>query len=119
MDETERKLDFHALGLAIKEAREKKRWTQAYLGELVGRTDRTIMSIENKGQFPSLNVFYQLVTLLETSVDQYFFPGNGNRDSQCRQHIDRMLDSMNEKELTIIEATAEGIEKARETEVQN
>ena len=119
MYQTERNFDLHALGLAIKEAREKKGWTQAYLGELVGRTDRTIMSIENRGQFPSLNVFYQLVTLLEISVDQYFFPGNGNRNSQCRRHIDRMLDGMNEKELTIIEATAEGIEKARETEVQN
>lgn len=42
-----------------------------------------------------------------------------NRDSQCRQRIDRMLDAVNEKELTVIEATAEGIKKARETEVQN
>ena len=32
-------------------------------------------------------------------------------------HIDVLLNSMNEKELVVIEATAEGIKKARETEV--
>ncbi|MBY1995897.1 transcriptional regulator, partial [Clostridioides difficile] len=31
--------------------------------------------------------------------------------------IDVLLNSMNEKELVVIEATAEGIKKARETEV--
>ena len=118
MDEVERKLDFHALGLAIKEAREKKGWTQAYLGELVGRTDRTIMSIENKGQHPSLNTFYQIVTLLEISVDQYFYESSGNKDSQSRKHIDMLLDTMNQKELAVMESTAEGLQRARETEVE-
>ena len=33
------------------------------------------------------------------------------------KHIDVLLNSMNEKELVVIEATAEGIKKARETEV--
>ena len=46
----EGRFDFHGLGLAIKQAREERGWTQAYLAELVGKTDRTIMSIENKGQ---------------------------------------------------------------------
>ena len=34
----------------------------------------------------------------------------------CRKHIDVLLNSMNERELVVIEATAEGIKKARETE---
>lgn len=55
MQVDEKKFDFHSLGLAIKQAREERGWTQAYLAELVGRTDRTIMNIENKGQHPSLN----------------------------------------------------------------
>lgn len=54
MYQDERKFDFHGLGLALKKAREERGWTQAYVAELVGKTDRTIMNIENKGQHPSL-----------------------------------------------------------------
>ena len=94
MNQDERRFDFHGLGLALKQASEEKGWTQAYVAELVGKTDRTIMNIENKGQHPSFNLFFKLVTLFDISVD-----------------------SMNEKELVVMEATAEGLKKARETEV--
>ena len=47
MNQDERRFDFHGLGLALKQAREEKGWTQAYVAELVGKTDRTIMNIEN------------------------------------------------------------------------
>ena len=53
---------------------------------------------------------------LDISVDQFFYPDKQNEESDCRQHIDRMLNTMDENELTIMEATAEGIQKARETE---
>ena len=49
MNQDEIRFDFHGLGLAIKQAREERGWTQAYVAELVGKTDRTIMNIENKG----------------------------------------------------------------------
>jgi len=95
MNHDERRFDFHGLGLALKQAREDKGWTQAYVAELVGKTDRTIMNIENKGQHPSFNLFFKLVTLFDISVDQFFYT-----------------------ELVVMEATAEGLKKARETEVQ-
>ena len=72
MNQDERRFDFHGLGLALKQAREEKGWTQAYVAELVGKTDRTIMNIENKGQHPSFNLFFKLVTLFDISVDQFF-----------------------------------------------
>lgn len=68
MYQDERKLDFHALGREIKRKREAKGWTQEYLAQLVDRTPRSIMYFENRGQHPSLNTFYQLVTLLDISV---------------------------------------------------
>ena len=68
-----RRLDFHALGREIKRKREAKGWTQEYLAQLVDRTPRSIMYFENRGQHPSLNTFYQIVTLLDISVDQFFF----------------------------------------------
>ena len=115
MYQDERRLDFHALGREIKRKREAKGWTQEYLAQLVDRTPRSIMYIENRRQHPSLNTFYQLVTLLEISVDQFFYPANGSGESDCRKHIDVLLNSMDERELTIVEATAEGLKKARET----
>ncbi|BFK68179.1 hypothetical protein I3000191B1_15030 [Flavonifractor plautii] len=119
MNHDERRFDFHGLGLALKQAREDKGWTQAYVAELVGKTDRTIMNIENKGQHPSFNLFFKLVTLFDISVDQFFYTEGNRGENSCRKHIDVLLDSMNEKELVVMEATAEGLKKARETEVQN
>ena len=116
MYQYDKHLDFHALGREIKRKREEKGWTQEYLAQLVDRTPRSIMYMENRGQKPSLNVFYQLVTLLEISVDQFFYPANESSTSDCRKHIDMLLNSMDEKELTIIAATAEGLKKARQTE---
>ena len=126
MYQYDKDLDFHALGREIKRKREAKGWTQEYLAQLVDRTPRSIMYMENRGQKPSLNVFYKLVTLLEISVDQFFFSdehkGESNcssdlvRESNCRKQIDVMLNSMDEKELIVIKATAEGLKQARETE---
>lgn len=88
MYQDERRLDFHALGREIKRKREAKGWTQEYLAQLVDRTPRSIMYFENRGQHPSLNTFYQIVTLLDISVDQFFYPDRQNSESDCRQHID-------------------------------
>lgn len=116
MYQYDKQLDFHALGREIKRKREEKGWTQEYLAQLVDRVPRSIMYIENRGQHPSLNTFYQLVTLLDISVDQFFFPDTSTGESSCRKQIDILLNSMDEKELTVIKATAEGLKQAREME---
>ena len=115
MYQDERKLDFKPLGMAIKKAREAKGWTQEYLAQLVDLTPRSIMYIENRGQHPRLNKFYLLVTLLDISVDQFFFPCSQEDGDNRRKQIDVLLNDMEEKELIVIEATAEGLKKARET----
>lgn len=115
MYQDERKLDFKPLGMAIKKAREAKGWTQEYLAQLVDLTPRSIMYIENRGQHPRLNKFYLLVTLLGISVDQFFFPCSQEGDDNRRKQIDVLLKDMEEKELIVIEATAQGLKKARET----
>ena len=65
----ERRFDFHDIGLAIKRAREASGMTQEQLAYIVDRSPRTIMYHENAGQHPSLNTFYQLVTMFDISVD--------------------------------------------------
>ncbi|MEY8404043.1 XRE family transcriptional regulator [Oscillospiraceae bacterium 44-34] len=63
-----------------------------------------------------MNVFYQVVTLLDISVDRFFFTNRHNKESKRRQRIDMLLDSLDERELSVIEATAEGLKKSREIE---
>ena len=117
MYQDERRLDFHALGREIKRKREAKGWTQEYLAQLVDRTPRSIMYFENRGQHPSLNTFYQLVTMFDISVDQYFYPSK-NTESSCRKRINAMLNSLDEKDLQVVEATIQALKNARETEVK-
>ena len=114
----EKDFDFHALGREIKRKRKDKGWTQEYLAQLLDRTPRSIMYMENRGQHPSLNVLFKIATLLEISIDQFFFPAKCSMEDECRKHIDRMLSSMDERELAIMEATAEGIVKSREVEAR-
>ena len=82
---------------------------------IVDRAPRTIMYNENDGQHPSLNTFYQMVTMFDISVDQYFYPSK-NKGSECRKRIDALLGSLDEKELKIVEATIQAIKAAKETE---
>ena len=116
MYQCETHLDCHAFGREVKRKRKANGWTQEHLAQLVDLTPRSIMYIENKGQHTSLDVFYRLVTVLDISVDKFFHPDQHNGENERRNHIDRMLNGMDERELTIMETVAEGIVKSREVE---
>ena len=111
----ERRFDFHDIGLAIKRAREASGMTQEQLAYIVDRAPRTIMYNENDGQHPSFNTFYQMVTMFDISVDQYFYPSQ-NSGSECRKRIDAMLNALDERELKIVEATIQAMKASKETE---
>ena len=87
MYEDEIRLDFRALGQEIRRKRKAKGWTQEYLAQRIDRTSHTVMYMETRGQHPSLNVFYQVVTLLDISVDRFFFTNRHNKESERRQRI--------------------------------
>lgn len=106
------KYDFLAIGQAIKEARENRGWTRERLAQEVNLAPRYIMSLENKGQHPSFQVFYELVTLFDISVDQFFFPNKEAEKNTQRRQLDALLDTMNNKSLWIVAATAKGIQEA-------
>jgi len=110
------KYNFKAIGQAIKAARENKGWTREQVAEMVDLAPRYIMSIENKGQHPSFQVFYELITLFDVSVDQYVFPDKPVNRSTRRRQLDSLLDSLDEKELIVIEATTQGIMKMKTAE---
>ena len=104
--------DFKAFGAAIKAAREGCKESRKKVGDEMFISPRYLANIENKGQHPSLQILYELVTLLDVSVDQFFFPEREQEKSTRRRQLDTMLDTMSETDLKIMSATAQGIEEA-------
>ena len=99
------KLDLRAFGQAVKEAREDKGLTREQLAEILDRSPRHTQYIETRGQHPSLQIFYEIVRFFDMSVDHYFFPDTAETKTTKRRQLDAMLDSMDEKELSVITAT--------------
>ena len=108
--------DFTPIGQAIKKAREAKGMTREQLSGIIGYAPRHIQSIENEGQYPSIELFIQLITMFDVSVDEYIFPDNEVKRSSVRRRLDAELDKLNDKELSIVEATVSGLCKAKEPE---
>jgi len=106
--------DFRAFGLAIKDARTKQGLTRDEASALIPIDPRYLTNIENKGQHPSLQVFYKLVTLFNLSVDQFFYPDAEPNKSSRRRQLDSMLDGLDDKDLVIVEATTRGITQSKE-----
>jgi transcriptional regulator with XRE-family HTH domain len=106
--------DFRAFGLAIKEARTKQGMTRDQAAGVIHIDPRYLTNIENKGQHPSLQVFYKLVTYFNLSVDQFFYPAAEPDKSTRRRQLDDVLDGFDDTDLIILEATAKGITQAKE-----
>ena len=107
--------DFRAFGKAIKEARTKQELTREQAAAVIPIDPRYLTNIENKGQHPSLQVFYALVTMFNLSVDQFFYPDAEPDKSTRRRQLDSFLDNLDDNDLIIMEATAKGIAQAKET----
>jgi hypothetical protein len=54
--------------------------------------------------------------MFDISVDQYLFPDKPIKRSTRRRQLDDLLDSLDEKDLIILEAAARGIIKAKTEE---
>ena len=108
--------DFMALGQAIKRAREARQMTREQLAEILNIAPRHIQSIENEGQHPSLQLFVRLITMFDISADQYIFSNRRAEKTTLRRLVDSVLDTLSDRELTIIEETAKAICKSREPE---
>lgn len=109
------KYDFKAFGQAIKAARTERKESRKKVSDEMYISPRYLANIENKGQHPSLQIFYELVKRYDISVDQFFFPNQlAEKDTQRRQ-LDTLLDNMNEKGIRVVTATAKEIAKV-ETE---
>lgn len=108
--------DFEPIGQAIKKARTAKGMTRDELLRIVDYDPRHLQAIENEGQKPSLELFIQLVTIFDISLDEYIFPNKEVKKSSVRRRLDAQLDNLDDRELSVIEATVNGLCKAKEPE---
>ena len=108
--------DFMPIGQAIKKAREARGMTREQLSEIIGYAPRHIQAIENEGKYPSIELFIQLIQMFDVSVDEYIFPNKEVKKSSVRRRLDAQLDNSDDKELSVIEATVNGLCKAKEPE---
>ena len=108
MRKTEDKYDFRAFGLAIKAARMKQGLTREQVGAKIEIDPRYLTNIENKGQHPSLQIFFELIQRYHISVDQFLLETPPEKNTQRRQ-LDALLDGMSDTGIRIVTATAKEI----------
>ena len=90
--------------------------TRELLSGIIGYAPRHIQAIENEGQYPSIELFIQLITMFDISVDEYIHTGKKAEKNSVRRRVDAQLDRLDDKELSVIEATVNGLCKAKEPE---
>ena len=100
--------DFKAFGAAIKAARTGRKESRKKVCDEMYLSPRYLANIENKGQHPSLQIFFELMLRYNISVDQLLFEAPTGRSTQRRQ-LDAMLDGMSDEGIRIIMATAREI----------
>ena len=101
--------DFKTFGQAIKAARTSRGESRKDVCDDMNISPRYLANIENKGQQPSLQIFYELVTRYEISVDQIFFPDKSADKNTQRRQLDALLDNMSDTGIQIVTATAKEI----------
>ena len=116
MRKKEDKYDFRAFGLAIKEARKKQGLTREQVGAMIEIDPRYLTNIENKGQHPSLQVLYDLVSLLNVSVDEFFLPTDNMIKSSRRRQLEEKINQLTDTNLVIMESVIDGIMKYKRME---
>ena len=85
--------DFKAFGAAIKAAREGCKESRKKVGDEMFISPRYLANIENKGQHPSLQIFFELIQRYHISVDQFLLETPPEKNTQRRQ-LDALLDGM-------------------------
>lgn len=93
--------DFKAFGAAIKAAREGCKESRKKVGDEMFISPRYLANIENKGQHPSLQIFFELIQRYHISVDQFLLETPPEKNTQRRQ-LDALLDGMSDTGIFVV-----------------
>ena len=108
------RLDFKPFGQAVRKAREEKGWTRDHLAEVLDLSVRYLMYIETRGSHPSLQKLYEIATLFNISVDQFFYTESTISKTTQNRQIENMMGELDESDLSIVWATIKAIVDAKE-----
>ncbi len=100
--------DFKAFGAAIKAARLERKESRKKVCDEMYLSPRYLANIENKGQHPSLQIFFELMLRYNISVDQFLLERPAGKNTQRRQ-LDALLDGMGDDGIRVITAAAKEI----------
>ena len=103
-----KKHNFKPFGAAIKAVRVSHKESRKKVCDEMYLSPRYLANIENNGQHPSLQIFFELMLRYNISVDQLLFEAPTGKSTQRRQ-LDAMLDGMSDEGIRIIIATAREI----------
>jgi len=108
------RIDFSPYGAAIKSARKGRKESRNQVGDEMYLSPRYLANIENKGQHPSLQIFFELMSRYHISVDQFLFRDTAYGKSTVRRQLDALADELTDREIGIIIATVQAVLDARE-----
>lgn len=111
MRNKEETFNFRPIRQAIKQARLNKGLTREQVGSIIQIAPRYLTNIENKGQKPSLQVLYDLVTFFDISVDHFFLKESSTSKSSKRRQVEAQLDHLTDEELAVVEDVIKAIFK--------
>lgn len=94
------KYDFKAFGEAIKAARTGRKESRKQVSDEMYISPRYLANIENKGQHPSLQIFFELMLRYNISVDQFLLDTPTQKDTKRRQ-LDALLDDMSDNGMAV------------------
>ncbi len=100
--------DFKAFGTAIKAARLERKESGKKVCDEMYLSPRYLANIENKGQHPSLQIFFELMLRYNISVDQLLSERPTGKNTQRRQ-LDVLLDGMGDDGIRVVTAAAKEI----------
>ena len=102
------KYDFKVFGAAIKAARTGRKESRKKVSDEMFISPRYLANIENMGQHPSLQIFFELMLRYNISVDQFLLDKLAWKDTR-RLQLEALLDSMSDNGLQIVTATTKKI----------
>ena len=106
--------DFTPIGLDIKTFREAQKITREKLAETLDISPRHLQAIELEEKHPSLGLLAYIATIFDMPIDPYIFPEKADTKSAMQKRLDVILDKLNDRDLSILEATAIALCKAKE-----
>ncbi len=83
--------DVNPMGRILREARKAKGMTRAALAKETHTALRTIIAIENEKRFPTYEVLYRIIRVLDLSADQIFWPERTVLTPEQEQLIHKFL----------------------------